>query len=99
MKTRDLHVISIRPLLPPAILIEELPLSEKGSVVVSRARKEVGHILDGEDDRLVVIVGPCSIHDPLAGLEYARRLQAVAAGRGGGLRGVVGGCFAKPRAP
>ena len=97
MKTRDLHVISIRPLLPPAILIEELPLSEKGSVVVSRARKEVAHILDGEDDRLIAIVGPCSIHDPLAGLEYARRLEAVADELGEDLRIVMRVYFEKPR--
>ena len=97
MKTRDLHVISIRPLLPPAILIEELPLSEKGSVVVSRARKEVAHILDGEDDRLIAIVGPCSIHDPLAGLEYARRLEAVADELGEDLRVVMRVYFEKPR--
>src|SRR5437016_11251725 len=63
MKTRDLHVESIRPLLPPAILLEELPLSEKGSLVVGRTRKEVTRVLRGEDDRLLVIVGPCSIHD------------------------------------
>src|SRR5438128_2020055 len=73
MKTRDLHVESIRPLLPPAILLEELPLSEKGSLVVGRTRKEVTRVLRGEDDRLLVIVGPCSIHDPVAGLDYARR--------------------------
>jgi len=97
MKTRDLHVISIRPLLPPAILLEELPLTEKGSVVVSRARKEVAHILDGEDDRLIVIVGPCSIHDPLAGLEYARRLEAVADELGEDLRIVMRVYFEKPR--
>src|SRR5207253_2433719 len=76
--TRDLHVESIRPLLPPAILLEELPLSDKGSQVVARARKEVARILSGEGDRLIVIVGPCSIHDPKAGLDYARRLDAVA---------------------
>jgi len=97
MKTRDLHVISIRPLVPPAILLEELPLTEKGSVVVSRARKEVAHILDGEDDRLIVIVGPCSIHDPLAGLEYARRLEAVADELGEDLRIVMRVYFEKPR--
>ena len=97
MKTRDLHVISIRPLVPPAILLEELPLSEKGSVVVSRARKEVAHILDGEDDRLIAIVGPCSIHDPLAGLEYARRLEAVADELGEDLRIVMRVYFEKPR--
>src|SRR6059036_1056829 len=78
MKTRDLHVESIRPLLPPAILLEELPLSELGSLVVGRAREEVIRVLTGEDDRLLVVVGPCSIHDPAAGLDYARRLKQAA---------------------
>ena len=97
MKTRDLHVISIRPLLPPAILLEELPLSERGSLVVGRARKEVANILNGEDDRLIVVVGPCSIHDPVAGLEYARRLEAVADELGEDLRIVMRVYFEKPR--
>src|SRR5712691_8799389 len=74
MKTRDLHVESIRPLLPPAILLEELPLSEKGSLMVGRTRKEVTRVLRGEDDRLLVIVGPCSIHDPVAGLGHDLRI-------------------------
>ena len=97
MKTRDLHVINIRPLVPPAILLEELPLTEKSSLVVGRARKEVAHILNGEDDRLIVVVGPCSIHDPVAGLEYARRLEAVADELGEDLRIVMRVYFEKPR--
>ena len=97
MKTRDLHVISIRPLLPPAILLEELPLTEKGSLVIGRARKEVTHVLNGEDDRLIVVVGPCSIHDPVAGLEYGRRLEAVADELGEDLRIVMRVYFEKPR--
>jgi len=97
MKTRDLHVESIRPLLPPAILLEELPLSDKGSQVVARARKEVARILSGEGDRLIVIVGPCSIHDPKAGLEYARRLEAVADELSEDLRIVMRVYFEKPR--
>jgi 3-deoxy-7-phosphoheptulonate synthase len=97
MKTRDLHVESIRPLLPPAILLEELPLSDKGSQVVARARKEVARILSGEGDRLIVIVGPCSIHDPEAGLEYARRLEAVADELSEDLRIVMRVYFEKPR--
>ena len=97
MKTRDLHVESIRPLLPPAILLEELPLSDKGSQVVARARKEVARILGGEGDRLIVIVGPCSIHDPGAGLEYARRLEAVADELSEDLRIVMRVYFEKPR--
>ncbi len=97
MKTRDLHVESIRPLLPPAILLEELPLSEKGSLVVGRTREEVTRILRGEDGRLLVIVGPCSIHDPVAGLDYARRLKKLADELGHDLRIVMRVYFEKPR--
>ena len=78
MKTRDLHVESIRPLVPPAILLEELPLDEAGSLVVGRTRADVVRILAGEDDRLIVVVGPCSVHDPAAALDYARRLKRLA---------------------
>src|SRR5207249_6537546 len=97
MKTRDLHVESIRPLLPPAILLEELPLSEKGSLVVGRTRKEVTRVLRGEDDRLLAVVGPCSIHDPVAGLDYARRLKQVADELRRDLRIVMRVYFEKPR--
>src|SRR5919202_6110332 len=78
IKTRDLRIESIRPLVPPAILLEQLPLPDAGALTVSRAREEVIRILDGQDDRLVVVVGPCSIHDHPAALEYARRLAALA---------------------
>ncbi|MCC7103639.1 MAG: 3-deoxy-7-phosphoheptulonate synthase [Chloroflexi bacterium] len=77
MKTRDVRVETIRPLLPPAILQEELPLSEAASEGVAGAREEIVRILNREDDRLIVVVGPCSIHDPEAGREYARRLKEV----------------------
>ncbi|HET7787847.1 MAG TPA: 3-deoxy-7-phosphoheptulonate synthase [Myxococcales bacterium] len=78
MKTRDLHVESNRPLIPPAILLDELPLGEPGSRFVARAREEIIAILRGEDDRLIAVVGPCSVHDTVAGLDYARRLKALA---------------------
>jgi len=77
-RTRDLRVESLRPLVPPAILIEELPLTERGSETVARGREAVGRVLNGADDRLVVIVGPCSIHDPGAALDYAGRLKSLA---------------------
>ena len=77
-RTRDLRIESFRPLLPPLILLEELPLSERGSATVTQARRDISRILRGEDDRLVVIVGPCSIHDPGAALEYGRRLRILA---------------------
>ncbi len=97
MKTRDLRVESIRPLVPPAILLEELPLSEEASVTVARTREEVVRVLNGEDDRLIVVVGPCSIHDPVAGLDYARRLARVADELAGDLRVVMRVYFEKPR--
>jgi 3-deoxy-7-phosphoheptulonate synthase len=97
MKTRDLHVESNRPLLPPAILVEELPLGEAGSQVVARARDEIIRILNGDDDRLLVIVGPCSVHDPVAALDYARRLQGPAAALASDLRIVMRVYFEKPR--
>ena len=97
MKTRDLRVESIRPLIPPAILVEELPLADKGAVAVAQARAEVARIIAGDDDRLIVIVGPCSIHDPNAGLDYARRLKAVADALAPELRIVMRAYFEKPR--
>ncbi|MFU8848294.1 MAG: 3-deoxy-7-phosphoheptulonate synthase [Opitutales bacterium] len=73
----NLRIGASRPLLPPAILIEELPLSEKALAVTQQGRTESAAILSGEDDRLCVIVGPCSIHDPLAALDYASRLKPL----------------------
>ncbi len=97
MKTSDLHVESIRPLLPPAILLEELPLDEAGSLLVGRAREEIIEVLAGGDDRLIVIVGPCSIHDPGAALDYARRLKAQADALSDDLLVVMRVYFEKPR--
>jgi 3-deoxy-7-phosphoheptulonate synthase len=97
MKTRDLHVESNRPLLPPAILLEELPLGESGSQFVARARDEIIRILNGDDDRLLVVVGPCSVHDPVAALDYGRRLQVQAAALAADLRIVMRVYFEKPR--
>src|SRR3954466_5312949 len=77
-QTRDVRIAGYRPLLPPAILMEELPLLPEGAVLVSRTRAEVVDILRGRDDRLVVVVGPCSVHDPSAALEYAQRLSEYA---------------------
>jgi 3-deoxy-7-phosphoheptulonate synthase len=96
-RTSDLRIESYRPLLPPAILLEELPLSDRGSETVARGRQEVSRILRGEDDRLVVIVGPCSLHDPDAGLEYGRRLRRLADEHAADLCLVMRVYFEKPR--
>ena len=75
--TDDLRIAQLRPLIPPAILMEELPLSERVSTVVAEAREEATRIVRGADDRLLVVAGPCSIHDPKAALEYAHCLLAA----------------------
>ena len=75
--TDDLRIRSLHPLLPPAILMEEYPVDEKASNVVAEGRKNASRIVHGEDDRLLVIVGPCSIHDTKAALEYAAKLLPV----------------------
>ncbi len=97
LRTRDLRIESIRPLVPPAILLEELPLAAEGAAMVSRAREEVSRILRGENDRLVVIVGPCSIHDCDAAREYAGRLKRLADAFVADLCIVMRVYFEKPR--
>jgi 3-deoxy-7-phosphoheptulonate synthase len=84
-------------LLSPAMLLDQLPLSETASISVSHARGEVERVLDWEDDRLIVIVGPCSIHDPAAGLDYARRLKVLADELSEDLLIVMRVYFEKPR--
>ena len=95
--TRDLRIRRFRPLVPPAILLEELPLSDAGSVTVTRGRADVVRILRQEDDRLVVVVGPCSVHDPAAGLDYAQRLRKLADEVAADLCIVMRVYFEKPR--
>ena len=72
------RIANKRPLLPPAILIEEVPLTENATEVVDRGRKECEYILENKDDRLIVIAGPCSIHDTQAAMEYAEQLLPLA---------------------
>src|SRR5258706_15183244 len=97
MKPRALRVEGYRPLIPPAILLDELPLSDTGSRTVASARDELVRILDREDDRLIVVVGPCSVHDVDAAMEYARRLATVAKELATDLRIVMRVYFEKPR--
>jgi 3-deoxy-7-phosphoheptulonate synthase len=96
-KTADLRIESIRPLISPAILLEEQPLTPEQAAVVRRGREEIVRILNGQDDRLLVVVGPCSIHDPIAALDYARRLRQAAAEHARDLCIVMRAYFGKPR--
>jgi 3-deoxy-7-phosphoheptulonate synthase len=95
--TSNLRIAGIRPLVPPAILVERLPLPAEGAFTVHRTRQEVSRILRGADDRLIVVVGPCSIHDPGAALDYARRLAPLADELAAELRIVMRVYFEKPR--
>ncbi len=72
--TDDLRISSLRPLLSPALLLEELPISKKIVNLVEKSRQSVADIISGVDDRLLVIIGPCSIHDPKAAIEYGEKL-------------------------
>ncbi len=94
---RDLRIGQTRPLLSPALLREELPLDAHAEEVVVRGRRDVTRILSGDDDRMVVVVGPCSVHDPKAALEYAGRLAALAPELEDDLCVVMRVYFEKPR--
>lgn len=73
----DTRIRAIQEVIPPCQLHEEIPLSDSGARTIFEARNEIHNILHGEDDRLLVIMGPCSIHDPEAAREYAQRLKAL----------------------
>ena len=75
--TDDVRIDKLRPLIPPAILMEELPLSADMAATVATARHNVSQCLNGQSDKLVVVVGPCSIHDTKAAIEYAGLLKGA----------------------
>lgn len=93
----DLRVESIRPLLPPAIVIEEVPAEGDSHERVSQSRQEAARIIGGTDPRLVVVVGPCSVHDPKAALEYAGHLKGAAERFRDSLLIIMRTYFEKPR--
>jgi len=76
-KTDDVRITGLQEVLPPQALHDEFPLDEDASQTVYHARESIHNILQGEDDRLVVVVGPCSVHDPDAAREYASRLKVL----------------------
>lgn len=74
-RTDDLRIRAVRPLLTPALLQEWLPTPEPAQALVEASRAAIARVLHGQDDRLLVVVGPCSIHDHEQALDYARRLK------------------------
>jgi 3-deoxy-7-phosphoheptulonate synthase len=96
-KTDDLRIIDVREVVPYAELQVEFPITRKAAQTTHDTRQAIHRILHGEDDRMLVIVGPCSIHDPQAALEYASRLNEVRERLADDLLIVMRVYFEKPR--
>jgi 3-deoxy-7-phosphoheptulonate synthase len=93
----NVRISSVRPLISPALLREELPLSAAAEQVVRQGREDAQAILNGEDDRLLLVVGPCSVHDPVAALEYAKKLAVIADEVKDSVKIIMRVYFEKPR--
>ncbi|KAK4233252.1 hypothetical protein C8A03DRAFT_48140 [Achaetomium macrosporum] len=78
LQADDMRVLGQDPLIPPALLISEIPMPDEALQTVVKGRRDAVGVIMGRNDRLLVIVGPCSIHDPATAIEYAHRLKAVA---------------------
>lgn len=96
-ETDDLRISQIRPLIAPAVLMADLPESDAGAQLVSENRDAATAILRGEDDRLLAVVGPCSIHDPKAAVDYAAKLKPLADRLSEDLLVIMRVYFEKPR--
>ena len=93
----DVRISAVRPLISPALLEEKLPVPAAAQKLVESSRAAISRVLHGADDRLVVVVGPCSIHDHHQAMEYARLLKAQADALQGDLLLVMRVYFEKPR--
>lgn len=96
-RTEDLNVVSNKPLRPPQAIKAELPLSERAAALVALTRERIRDLLAGRNQRLLAVVGPCSIHDPVAALEYGRLLLPVRERLKDRLEIVMRVYFEKPR--
>ena len=95
--TSDLHVVETRPLVAPALLHAELPIDPAASDTVASARRRIQAILRGDDDRMLVVGGPCSVHDVEAARDYAKRLIPIRERLKDQLEVVMRVYFEKPR--
>jgi len=96
-QTDDLRIREIKELAPPSHVIREFPIEDTVSALVHDTRERIHRIIHGMDDRLVVIIGPCSIHDPKAALDYARQLKPIRDRLAADLEVVMRVYFEKPR--
>ncbi|CAM2935945.1 MULTISPECIES: 3-deoxy-7-phosphoheptulonate synthase AroG [Vibrio] len=96
-QTDDVNIKRIKELLPPVAVLEKFPATDVASSTTFQARQAIHNILNDEDDRLLVIVGPCSIHDTEAAIEYGKRLKKLRDELSGQLEVVMRVYFEKPR--
>jgi len=96
-RTDDLRIAAVRALIPPQLLVEEMPMDAAALATVTNARQAIHRVLHGGDDRLLAVVGPCSIHDANAAVDYAKRLHEAAARHAADLLLVMRVYFEKPR--
>jgi 3-deoxy-7-phosphoheptulonate synthase len=96
-RVSDTRIVRYEPLLSPAALLDELPLGAAQQETVERTRAEIRGLLDGRDDRLLVVTGPCSVHDPRAALDYAAHLAELRTRYAEDLLIVMRVYFEKPR--
>ncbi|MBL1378753.1 3-deoxy-7-phosphoheptulonate synthase AroG [Zobellella iuensis] len=96
-QTDDIRINEIKELLPPIAVLEKYPATDTASTTVFESRQAIHRILTGEDDRLLVVIGPCSIHDPAAAVEYGKRLKPLRDQYGDRLEIVMRVYFEKPR--
>ena len=96
-QTDDIRISGMQELLPPERLMEEQPISESSSKLVFESRNKISEIIKQNDDRLIVVVGPCSIHDPDAALDYAENLLEASKVYEEALQIIMRVYFEKPR--
>ncbi len=97
LQTDDIRIKAVKSLIAPAVLIDQLPVSDEAALTVQKGRSDLRRILKGEDDRLAIVVGPCSIHDPVAALDYAQKLKVLVSDFEEDLLLVMRVYFEKPR--
>ena len=97
LKTDDLRIIEMQELSPPDEVRRELPVSDNAAETILNSRKTIENILDDKDDRVFVVVGPCSIHDPIAAIDYANRLKKISDEVSKNLFVIMRVYFEKPR--
>ena len=97
LKTDDLRIIETQELSTPEDVRQELPITDLSAKTILNSRKVIEDILDEKDDRIFVVIGPCSIHDPIAAMDYAKKLKKISQEVSENLFIIMRVYFEKPR--